>query len=561
MGVGGGGFAGASRGSRTSVKRGRPTLPYGRGSDWVRALHVILQSCRPGCRVPSLPSERKIRVPLEKSGSLTSHVSWLLFAKALSFVFTLALPMVLVRRLNQAEFGIYKEIFLIIGSIVVLLPLGFGMSAYYFLPREPEHQQETVVNVFLFNLTIGTLAGAVFFFHPSLLGDIFRQPGLAVYSRLVGLVMLLWIVSAFLEVAPIANQEIKLASAAIVSVQLSRTAFYLAAVLLFGTVRALVYAAVLQGFLQTAILLAYLQSRFPGFWRCFDPSMMRRQLSYALPLGFGGLLYRLQNDLHNYFVSNWFGQTVYAVYAIGTMNLPFMSLLQEATNSVMILRVTVLQQRNETVEILRLTARAMRKLAAIYFPAFVLLLILRREFITFLFTARYAASANIFAVNLLLLPMAVLLYDPLFRAFMEQRFFLLRIRMVLCVLMAGALWFAIRHFGLMGAISVVVLTTATERVLTLIRVCSVLGARWSDIRLLKDVGKIALASALAGGVAEAARATIVTLKPIFILAAGGAAFTLVYAAAVLAFRIVTPEEKELIRAKFESLRRRSAEAV
>ena len=496
--------------------------------------------------------------PIEKSGSLTSHVSWLLFAKTLSFMFSIALPLVLVRRLNQVEFGIYKQLFLVIGSTVVLLPLGFGMSAYYFLPREPEHQRETVVNVLVFNLVMGTLAGSVFFFHPGLLGDIFRQPGLAAYGRLVGVVVLLWIVSAFLEIVPIANQEIKLASAAIVLVQLSRTAFYLAAVLIFGTVRALVFVAVIQGVLQTVILLAYLQSRFPDFWRCFDLAMMRRQLSYALPHGFGGLLVNLQNDLHNYFVSNWFGPAVYAVYAIGTMDLPFINLLQEATNAVMILRVTVLQQRNETAEILRLTARAMRKLAAVYFPAFVLLLVLRRELITFLFTARYTASANIFAINLLLLPMAVLLYDPLFRAFIDQRFFLLRIRLVLCPLMAVALWFAIRQFGLMGAISVVVLTLVTERAITLARVCTLLGVRWSDIRLLKDVAKIAVAAALAGGAAEAARALIVTVKPIFILAAGGALFALVYAAAVLAFRIVTPEEKALIRAKLASLRRRSA---
>ena len=499
---------------------------------------------------------------IEKSGSLTAHVSWLLFAKTLSFIFTIALPLVLVRRLNQVEFGIYKQLFLVIGSTVVLLPLGFGMSAYYFLPREPERQRETIVNVLVFNLVMGTLAGSVLFFYPGLLGDIFRQPALAAYGRLVGVVVLLWIISAFLEIVPIANQEIKLASAAIVFVQLSRTAIYLAAVLFFGSVRALVYAAVLQGVLQTAILLGYLQSRFPGFWRCFDLSMMRQQLSYALPHGFGGLLANVQNDLHNYFVSNWFGPAVYAVYAIGTMDLPFINLLQEATNSVMILRVTVLQQRNETAEILRLSARAMRKLAAVYFPAFALLLVLRREFITFLFTARYTASADIFAINLLVLPMAVLLYDPLFRAFIDQRFFLLRIRLVSCSLMAVALWFAIRHFGLMGAISVVVLTMAGERAVTLARVCKFLDVHWSDIRLLKDVGKIAVAAALAGGAAEVTRALIGPLKPFFVLAAGGAVFGLAYAGAVLALRIITPEEVAIIRAKLALLRRRpEAEAA
>ena len=424
---------------------------------------------------------------IEKSGSLTSHVSWLMFAKTLSFAFTLALPMVLVRRLNQAEFGLYKQLFLIIQTSLVVLPLGFGMSAYYFLPREPERQRETVINVVLFNLLMGTLAGLTLFFCPWLLESLFNQTGLTAYGHLVGLVMLLWIVSSFLEIVPIANQEIKLASAAIVCVQLTRTIFYLVAVLWFGTVRALLYAAVLQGLLQASILGWYLQSRFPGFWRCFDLSGLKRQLSYALPIGIGALLVSVENDLHNYMVSRWFGPVTYALYAIGTVQLPFVNLLQEATSAVMILRVTVLQQRGETAEILRLTARAMRKLAAVYFPGYFFFLVFRREFITFLFTSRYVGSADIFAINIILLPMAVFLYDPLFRAYIKERFYLLRLRLVLCSILVVALWFAIRHFGLIGAISVVVLTAAAERAFTIARICRILGARWSDIKLLKDV--------------------------------------------------------------------------
>jgi hypothetical protein len=56
--------------------------------------------------------------------------------------------------------------------------------------------------------------------------------------------------------------EMKMASALIMSVQLTRTAIYLAAVIAFGSVRALIWAAVVQGVLQTGVLWWYLQSRF-----------------------------------------------------------------------------------------------------------------------------------------------------------------------------------------------------------------------------------------------------------------------------------------------------------
>ena len=191
----------------------------------------------------------------------------------------------------------------------------------------------------------------------------------------------------------------------------------------------------------------------------------------------------------------------------------------------------------------------MRKLAAVYFPAYFFFLVFRREVITFLFTARYAAAADIFAINVTLLPMGVLLYDPLFRAYIKERFFLLRLRLVLCAILAGALWFAIGCFGLIGAISVVVLISAAERAATLTRICRILGAHWSDLRLLKDVGKLAAAAAFAGGAAAVTRLLIGPLKPFFVLAAGGIVLALAYAIAVWALRIVTPEEKELLRGK------------
>jgi O-antigen/teichoic acid export membrane protein len=143
-----------------------------------------------------------------------------------------------------------------------------------------------------------------------------------------------------------------------------RALIFLISVLFFGTLRALLGAAILHGAIQTIVLLLYLESRFAGFWRAFDGRMLRDQLSYALPLGAAGLLMILETDLHNYFVANHFGLALFAVYSLGTLQLPLMGLLQEATNSVLITRVSILEKRNEHREIVELVARAARKLAA-----------------------------------------------------------------------------------------------------------------------------------------------------------------------------------------------------
>src|SRR4030095_16266580 len=101
--------------------------------------------------------------------------------------------------------------------------------------------------------------------------------------------------------------------------------------------------------------------------------------------------------------------------------------------SVMIPRVSALQGRGETREIVLLTVNAIRKLALVCFPAYAFLLILRREFIVTLFTARYLQSVPVFAVNLTLIPLGVVLLDPIMRAHPAHRAFLVKLHAAILI--------------------------------------------------------------------------------------------------------------------------------
>jgi len=279
-------------------------------------------------------------------------------------------------------------------------------------------------------------------------------------------------------------------------------------------------------------LIWYVQTRFAGFWRVFDPRVMREQLSYALPLGAAGILMIVQTDLHNYFVSHHYGPSLFAIYALGTLQLPLMGLIQEAANSVLITRVSVLQQRNDLHQIVLLVARAARKLAAVYFPVYVLLLVAGREFIRVLFTSRFADSWPIFVVNLTLLPLGIVLLDPLYRAFERERYFLLRLRIVLAAVLIVALWLFTAPLGLVGVIALVVAINATERAVMAIHFARLLGVTARDVVLLRDIAKIAAAALAAGVVAEVVRRCFLGQNALALLAECGASFAIVYLAAV-----------------------------
>jgi O-antigen/teichoic acid export membrane protein len=462
------------------------------------------------------------------SSTLTRRVSWLTFAKTAGFAFSIALPLLLVRRLDREQYGLYKQAFLMVATAVTVLPLGVPMSAFYFLPREPTRRRQTVLNIVLFHVAVGALACGALVLRPSILTAIFGGAQLAPYAAWIGVTILFWITGAFLDMLPVANDEVRLAAAFIIGIQASRALIFVGAVLFFGTLRSLLAAAILHGVIQTIVLCCYLESRFAGFWRAFDWRMLRDQLSYAIPLGAAGVLMIVQTDIHNYFVSNHFGPALFAVYSIGTLQLPLMGLLQEATNSVLIARVSFLEKQGEHRVILALLTRAARKLASVYFPVYVFLLVAGREFIVVVFTARFADSWPIFAANLTLLPLGIVLLDPLFRAYQRERYFLLRLRLVLAALLILTLWVFTARLGLLGVIVVVVAIAAMERVVMAIHFARLLGVDSRDLVLLRDIGKIALAALVAGVVAELVRWILVPQGALAALAGCGAAFAVIY---------------------------------
>jgi O-antigen/teichoic acid export membrane protein len=432
------------------------------------------------------------------NSTLTSSFAWLMTAKVFGFVFSFLLPFLTVRILSKSDVGIYQQVFIVVATITGILPFGVSISAFYFLSREREKSAFYVFNILLFNFIVGGIACLVLNIYPHILGDIFKDDEMTHFAPQIGIVIWFWIFSAFLEVVAIANQEARLATVFIILSQLTKMVFMVSAVLIFGTVGAMLNAATLQVVLQTIVLFIYLNSRFPNFWLSFDKQLLIRQLKYALPFGFAGILWTLQTDAHNFFVGNRFSPEELAIYRAGCFELPLLVLFYEAITSVMIPRMSELQSNGKIREMIELTARAMEKLSLFYFPAFVFFTITSYTLITTLFTKNFADSVPIFVINITLLPFYILITDPIVRSFESLGRFILKVRIFIVIALLITLWYGIQHFDLRGMIAVVVVTSLFDRFISVAKVWKTVGVKMADIYLLKNIGRIAIIAIIAG---------------------------------------------------------------
>jgi O-antigen/teichoic acid export membrane protein len=323
--------------------------------------------------------------------------------------------------------------------------------------------------------------------------------------------------------------------------QFSKTSLLIGAAAMVGTVEALVMAAVAQGVAQIVMMVVYLKRRFPQFWHAFDRTLLRAQATYALPLGASSLLVKLQDDLHHAFVSNAFGPAVYALYSVGVFKLPLVGILRESVGSVVLPRINHLETLNERRQILVLVANAARKLALVYYPIYVFLMVTGPDVIAVLFTRQYADAWPVFAVSLTILPFGVIVMDPVTRAH-DERYFFLRLRLLLFATSTTVLALWSRELGLVGVIGAVVTAYLAGWCVSAIRMGRLLGMTRSDPRLFADLAWIGGAAGLAGVGAALVRADLSGLPPFVSILACGAAFAPVYVGAVLLARVVRPGE-------------------
>ncbi len=478
--------------------------------------------------------------------SLTESALWLLAAKVFSFAFAIALPLILTRRLSTTDFGTYKQVFLVVGTAVAVLPLNLGLSAFYFLTKYPDRRGAIVANVLLFYLAIGSLAALAIAMFPSGLAWAFNASEATRFAPGIALLVSLSVVASFLEIAPIANKEFRLGSALIVGTQLTRTALLVAAALLSGSIAWLLTAAIVYAVVQTLVMWTYLGTRFRHFWLQADPSLLWQQCIYALPFAFTGVLWTVQTDLHQYLVSSRFGASAYAIYAVGCFQLPLVGLLLESINSVLLPRFSSLAHAGDTHEIFALTVSASRKLALAIFPLYAFLAVFGREFLVVLFTAQYLASWPVFAINITTLIISVVPLGPIFRAYPELSRFLSVIRIGSTLLLAVSLLLGARWFGVQGVIGAVVMTMAIENVVTGWRAARHLRLTAQDMAAFRPLASVAAAAAIATLVGLLVRQGLLARPPLAVLVGGGLAMGSVYLWALVGFGVLSAEEKRLL---------------
>lgn len=481
--------------------------------------------------------------PAVETDSVFKPALLLMSGRTLAFAATFFIPLILARILDPAQFGTYKQLFLVWGTVYFIAQLGMASSLYYFLPGNPGMAGAYVANSVLFLGGAGVVCFAGLVLAANSIGRWLSNPALAGYIPWIGLYIFLMMLATALEMVLIARGQYAWASTSYALSDVARAAAFILPVLMFRQLEWLLKGAVLVALLRVAVSFLYFRGAFRGSLKP-DKALLRSQLAYALPFGLAVMVEILQASLPQYVVSHMFDPATFAIFAVGCLQIPLVDFAASPTSDVMMVKMQERLAEGRLPAVLQIWHDTTWKLALLFLPLTAFLMVNAREIITLLYTGRYAASVPIFAVWSGIILLTILQVDGVLRVFAETRF-LLVLNLVRLAIIAGLIRWFLSEFGLLGGALVTVLATSTFKVAALARMKRHLGIRAADLLPWRNLAALA-GAAICAAMVVAVIKSLVSLPVIPLLGLTGTAYTITYFGLVWGFDLLNRSERMAI---------------
>ncbi len=460
-------------------------------------------------------------------------------ARLFAAVLGIAVPIVLVRALDQTEFGQYKQVFLVVTTLATVLSFAMPSSLYYLVARHPDAGPSFLAQTFLVLCAAGALAGGLIYAAAPVFAD-FVHTEAADILFWSAVLAALSVPASLLPIAPAVERCARLAGLLIAGSDLSRGLAMVVAALAFGTVSSVLAAAAGIAFVATLLVGAYL------LWSRRRARLARgnlaEQFRYCAPMAASSYVGLAREQYHAFYVGAVFSPAQFAVYSVGTMNVPLIGQVSSALGDVLVLEASRHYASGNKEELRRVWHRVTDVHALVMVPVAVVFAVFADDLVVVLYGRAYEEAAAILRVFLLMLPLRIAMTSPMLRATGDSRGMLIADLVSLATTLASAPLF-VRQFGPVGAVGSLLVGSLTFQVVAAHRIARTMA---TGIGALMPVGRWTRLGLLCAACAIPPWLALLAAPAPVRLLLGGAVAVAAYSLAVLKLNLVPPGERAMI---------------
>jgi O-antigen/teichoic acid export membrane protein len=438
-------------------------------------------------------------------------------------------PILLTRLLSVEEFGQYREFLLYASVLEVIAALNIFTSLLRFVAHQPEHRQQFVDQALVMTLSTSTLvlAGTAvlnWFFDGALVGD---------YMLPLGMFIFFYVNFDYWESLWLAQRRVGAVFAYTTGRLIARMVTVVTAAWLSSDVQVIIWSLVtLEVVRFLASLFMWARHRQRGQRRL--ESGWREQLRFCGPSGAAHVLVGLNKSMSSLVVAKLLGPIALAHYTIGTYMRPIITVLRNSLSDALLPEMSSQQRSHQRGDSLVLWRRMTVVAAILLVPAAVLLARFADTIVVTLFSEEYRTAVPVFQIYLLVLFREIFDFGVPLRA-INRTAPLMYGNLVSLVANAVFLAILLPTVGLLGAAAAFIIARMIEALYQGQQTAKAYGIAARELVKWSDVGKVALAAALAS--ITLATSLWTSTMGLFGVVAAGCCFMAVYVPLLLLLRV------------------------
>lgn len=406
---------------------------------------------------------------------------------ALSFV----LPLILVRVLNQTDYGLYAQFNVILSFCSVFFSFGFSSELYYSYPlAQPAERRILIFQSLTMLFVAGVLALGILCL-PVVKENIISDETFS--DNYIYLLLSVWLsVPEILITALYVLNHDHLTSALFLP---SMTLLRVGLIFLFywqnPTVESVflaITASVIIKFVYVLYYVGRLIRKHPGVC-LFDRVILKNQLKYSLPLGLASSTRVFVQQLDRLIILSFVSPALYAIYSIAFYGVPGLNQVYLSISQVYIPRMATAFKQNDSVGVIGLYHSMVTKTLSYTVPIVLVIILFADPIIPYVFSEKYIASIPYFQIYLLTFIVSSVGCGNILRATGETKKSLMAY-IYTAVFLVPFTYFAIKFFSLNGAITAATAGAILPKVLLSLYDARAIGVRLGRLFPWAQIGRI-----------------------------------------------------------------------
>lgn len=354
---------------------------------------------------------------MSSKSSNTVQALWVLLGSLSAFGFAIVSSMLLSRYFDKHDYGTYKQVMYVYSSLVVVFTLGLPKAFSYFLPRVNEGQAKDLINkINRVLLVLGAIMSFILLIGAKIIADVLNNQDLITPLRYFAFVPFFMLPTMGLEGILATYRQTKFLAIYKTVTQIFMLLCVAVPVVFFnGTINSAIIGFTIASFFSFIVALYLKYKPIRKFPKEKSPYSYRQIFDYALPIMGASIWGIIITSADQFFISRYFGAEVFAEFANGSMELPFVGMIIGATS--VVLSPVFSKMAHENIdpqkEILPLWKSVFEKSAKLIYPLVIFAWFFADVIMVVLYGQQYENSSIYFKIRLILNFFTIIVFAPL----------------------------------------------------------------------------------------------------------------------------------------------------